>query len=151
LVKRARAHGKKYREKLDPTPTPPYVELVGVETIVLIEIRDDVIWAKHLKGDPTLYKQIVELKDDEIIKLKVDGVVGAWAKMKTGSDGRPTLGIKPVGAMASVWARLQKRRGDKVRIEWPEDDDPFLRLADTTFEEWYSAEDEEAFGELQPL
>ena len=53
--------------------------------------------------------------------------------------------------MASVWARLQKRRGDKVRIEWPEDDDPFLRLADTTFEEWYSAEDEEAFGELQPL
>ena len=72
--------------------------------------------------------------------------------MKTGADGRPTLGIKPVGAMASVWARLQKRRGEKVRINSPEDeDDPFLRIADATFEEWYSAEDEEAFGELRPI
>ena len=119
---------------------------------MLIEIRDDVIWAKHLKDSPSLYQRIIELNDGEIIKLKVDGIVGAWAKMKTGADGRATLGIKPVGAMARVWARLQKRRGEKVPLDWPEEeDDPFLRLADATFDEWYSAEDEEAFGELRPL
>lgn len=119
---------------------------------MLIEIRDDVIWAKHLKGNPSLYRQIVDLKEDEVIRLKVDGIIGTWVKMKTGRDGRPTLGIKPVGAMAGVWARLQKRRGEKITVDWPEDeDDPFLRLADATFEEWYSAEDEEAFGELRPL
>ncbi len=119
---------------------------------MLIEVRDDVIWAKHLKDDPSLYGQVIALKDDEIIRLKVDGIVGNWAKMRTGGDGRPTLGIKPIGAMARVWARLQKRRGEKITLGRPEDeDDPLLRLADATFEEWYSAEDEEAFGELRPL
>jgi hypothetical protein len=61
-------------------------------------------------------------------------------------------GLKPVGAMAAVWKRLQARRGQKVSITWPGDeDDALLRLADMTFDEWYSAEDEEAFGELRPL
>ena len=119
---------------------------------MLIEIRDDVIWAKHLKRDPSLYDEIIALEDNEIIRLKVDGIVGTWARMRRGTDGRPTHGIKPVGAMASVWARLKKRRGEKVRVERPgEEPDPLLRLADQTFEEWYSAEDEEAYGELRPL
>jgi hypothetical protein len=119
---------------------------------MFIEIRDDVIWAKHLKGNPALYRRIAEMKDDQVIKLQVDGIVGDWARMKTGADGRPTLGIKPVGAMAAVWARLQDRRGEKVTIDEPyREDDPLLRLADMTFEEWYTAEDEEAFGELRPL
>jgi hypothetical protein len=99
-----------------------------------------------------LYGQVVQLKEDEIITLKVDGIVGKWARMRTGSDGRPTMGIKPLGAMAAVWARLQKRRGDKIEVGLPEKgDDPLMRLADLTFEEWYSAEDEEAYGELRPL
>jgi hypothetical protein len=119
---------------------------------MLIEIRDDVIWAKHLKRDATLYDRVASLKDDEIITLEVEGTIGKWARMRTGSDGRPTMGIKPIGAMATVWARLQKRRGEKVRIGLPnKDDDALMRLADATFEEWYSAEDEEAYGELRPL
>ena len=69
-----------------------------------------------------------------------------------GADGRPVAGIKPVGKMADVWKRWQARRGEKVPVELPEGDaDPFLKLADLTFEEWYSAEDEEAYGELRPL
>ncbi len=119
---------------------------------MLIEIRDNVIWAKHLKRDPSLHDEIVALGENEILRLRVDGIVGTWAKMRSGSDGRPTLGIRPVGAMASVWARLQKRRGEKVRLERPSDaPDPLLELADRTFEEWYSAEDEEAYGELRPI
>jgi hypothetical protein len=123
-----------------------------MEAPVLIEIKDDVIWAKHLRASPTLYKAVLDLAEDEKIRLSVDGVIGNWAKMRTGSDGRPTQGIKPVGAMATVWKRLQARRGDKIVVRWPDDeDDAWLRLADATFEEWYSAEDEEAFGELQPI
>ncbi|EHK57462.1 hypothetical protein [Allomesorhizobium alhagi] len=119
---------------------------------MLIEIRDDVIWAKHLKASPALYNAVVNLPEEETINLAVDGIVGKWARMRTGADGRPTLGIKPVGAMATVWKRLQERRGEKVRVSWPDDEeDAWLRLADTTFEEWYSAEDEEAFGDLRPL
>jgi hypothetical protein len=119
---------------------------------MLVEIRDDVIWAKHLARDPILYKTIINLADGETIRLSVDGIVGKWAKMRTGSDGRPTPGIKPVGAMATVWKRLQARRGEKVRVTWPDAEEAaWLRLADLTFEEWYSAEDEEAFGDLQPL
>jgi hypothetical protein len=111
-----------------------------------------VIWAKHLKAEPALYKAVVELGPEETIRLSVNGIIGTWSRMKTGKDGRPTLGIKPIGAMATVWARLQQRRGEKVTITWPDnEDDPFLRLADETFEEWYTAEDEEAFGDLQPV
>lgn len=119
---------------------------------MLIEIRDDVIWAKHLKASPSLYETVVNLAPEETISLSVDGIVGTWAKMRTGADGRPTLGLKPVGAMATVWKRLQERRGDRIQINWPDEEtDPLLRLADMTFDEWYSAEDEEAFGELRPL
>jgi len=119
---------------------------------LLIEIKDNVIWAKHLKSSPALYKAVLGLAEDEKILLSVDGITGSWAKMRTGSDGRPTHGIKPIGAMATVWARLQARRGQKIMVRWPGDeDDALLRLADSTFEEWYSAEDEEAFGELQPV
>ena len=119
---------------------------------MLIEIRDGVIWAKHLKASPALYNEVVDLPDEETISLAIDGIVGKWARMRTGADGHPTLGIKPVGAMATVWKRLQERRGEKVRVSWPDDEeDAWLRLADATFEEWYSAEDEEAFGNLRPL
>lgn len=119
---------------------------------MLIEITDDVIWAKHLRCSPALYSAVTKLGDEETINLSVNGIVGKWAKMRTGSDGRPTFGIKPVGAMATVWKRLQEKRGEKVRVTWPDDEEAaWWRLADLTFEEWYSAEDEEAFGDLQPL
>ena len=119
---------------------------------MLIEIRDNVIWARHLERDPSLHDEIVALGENETVRLRVDGIVGTWAKMRSGADGRPTLGIRPVGAMASVWARLQKRRGEKVLLERPSDTPgPLLERADRTFEEWYSAEDEEAYGELRPI
>lgn len=119
---------------------------------MLMEIRDDVIWAKHLKASPELYDAVVNLEENEIIRLSVDGIIGRWARMRTGKDGRPTLGLKPVGAMAQVWKRMQERRGEKVPLDWPEGPpDPWLQMADASFVEWRSAEDEEAYGELRPL
>ncbi|MBX3579608.1 MAG: hypothetical protein KF723_20575 [Rhizobiaceae bacterium] len=120
--------------------------------MVMMEIRDNVIWAKHVKADARLYETVMKLPEFETIKLSVDGIKGEWEKMKLGSDGRPVAGIKPIGSMADVWKRWQVRRGEKVAVELPgTDPDPFLKLADRTFEEWYSAEDEEAYGELRPL
>ncbi|MEQ1932136.1 MAG: hypothetical protein ABL957_16610, partial [Parvularculaceae bacterium] len=76
----------------------------------------------------------------------------SWARMRPGRDGRPTMGLKPIGAMAEVWARYQLRRGELVSLEWPDaEDDPLLRMADETFDEWRSAEDEAAYGDLRPL
>ncbi len=119
---------------------------------MLMEIRDNVIWAKHLQTDTRLQAAVLRLKEDQKIKLSVDGIVGDWVKMRTGKDGRPVQGIKPSGAMIAVWDRLQKRRGERVRVDWPDSQpDPILQLADVSFQEWYSAEDEEAFGELRPL
>lgn len=120
--------------------------------MVMMEIRDNAIWAKHLREDNRLYEAIANLAESQTLRLSVDSVEGDWEKMKTGVDGRPTPGIKPVGKMAIVWKRWQARRGERVPVELPRDEgDPFLRIADMTFDEWYTADDEEAFGELRPL
>lgn len=117
-----------------------------------IEIRDDVIWFKQLRSEPALYNRLSALRDDEQIVLKVDNIEGRWARMRTGRDGRPTHGIKPVGAMATVWTRLQARRGELVRLEMPDlVPDSYLASLDETLNEWLSAEDEEAFGDLRSL
>lgn len=119
---------------------------------MFVEIRDDVLWLKQLKDAPDLFEAASRLPAGEVLTLRVDGIVGKWARMRQGRDGRPTKGLKPIGAMAEVWARLQRRRGELVTLEWPgAEDDPLLRLADETFDEWRSAEDEAAYGELRPL
>ena len=46
--------------------------------------------------------------------LEVDGVRGTWRKMDDGADGRPTPGLRPVGAAQEVWRYLFKRRRGEV-------------------------------------
>lgn len=117
-----------------------------------MEVRDDVIWFKHLREHQAILAAVQGLAEGQAIMLKVDGVVGKWVRMRSGKDGRPTFGIKPEGAMAKTWAGMQKRRGQFVNIELDgRQADPFLVMADKTFVEWYSAEDEEAYRDLQPL
>ena len=53
---------------------------------MLMEIRDNVIWAKHLQTDTRLQTAVLRLKDDQKIKLSVDGILAigsrcVWAKM----------------------------------------------------------------------
>lgn len=119
---------------------------------MFIKIRDDVLWLKQLKEVPDLFEAASQLAAGDELTLRVDGIVGRWARMRPGRDGRPTMGLKPIGAMAEVWARLQRKRGELVSLDWPDaEDDPLLRLADETFDEWRSAEDEAAYGDLRPL
>ena|ERR1700761_979814 len=77
-------------------------------------VSDHVIWAKHIHDDPELVERVRSMWAGETIQLEVDGVRGTWRKMDDGSDGRPTPGIRPVGAAQEVWRYLYKRRRGEV-------------------------------------
>ena len=82
------------------------------------EIRDYVIWSKHLHGDLNLPARIEALDAGETIRLEIDGVRGDWRKMDDGKDGRPTPGIRPLGATQAFWRDLYKfRRGEVVSVK----------------------------------
>lgn len=81
------------------------------------EVRDYVIWSKHLHGDPALQTRIEALAPAEVLDLEVDGVRGSWRKMDQGRDGRPTPGIRPLGSAQDFWRDLYRsRRGDVVSV-----------------------------------
>ena len=85
-------------------------------------VSDFVIWAKHIHGDPALAARILALAPGETVRLRVDGVVGAWRRMDDGRDGRPTRGIRPLGESRKFWRQLYaERRGGVVEVELPED------------------------------
>lgn len=116
--------------------------------MAFMEIRDSAMWIKHL-GDAELGGQLSGLAAGSELELEVDGIIGRWQRMKDGSDGRPTLGLRPVGSMGQVWSRwYQSRRGEMVSVRLPMTADRWLQAAASTFHEWNSAEDEAAFGDL---
>ncbi|MEJ0067210.1 MAG: hypothetical protein WDM85_18860 [Caulobacteraceae bacterium] len=81
-------------------------------------VSDYVIWAKHIHDDPDLAQRVLAMWAGETILLEVDGVRGTWRKMDDGSDGRPTPGIRPVGAAQEVWRYLyRRRRGEVVTLK----------------------------------
>ena len=81
-------------------------------------VSDYVIWAKHIHDDPELVQCVLAMWAGETILLEVDGVRGTWRKMDDGSDGRPTPGIRPVGAAQEVWRYLyRRRRGEVVSLK----------------------------------
>ena len=113
-----------------------------------LQIRDDAIWARHIDGNSDLRKRILELGPEDTIELVVDGVVETWVKMKDGRDGRPTSGIRPVGAMRAVWKRMQARRDEVVPIREVKTADATLRALRPLLSEWDTPEDDEAFRDL---
>ena len=86
-------------------------------------VSDFVIWAKHLGGAPR--ERVLALRPGELLMLKVDGVPGSWRKMDDGRDGRPTLGVRPMGPAAKFWRKLyRERRGEIVDVEIAEASSP---------------------------
>jgi len=77
-------------------------------------VSDYVIWAKHIHDDVELQARIHDMWAGQTIQLEVDGVRGVWRKMDDGADGRPTPGIRPIGAAQEVWRYLFKRRRGAV-------------------------------------
>lgn len=113
-----------------------------------VEIRDDAMWTTQIQGGKSLKDRILSLAPGEVIELEIDGIIGAWERMRNGRDGRPTMGIKPIGPMKDVWKRLQLRRGEVVEIREVRTADAYLASLSNTLSEWNSAEDEEAFRDL---
>jgi hypothetical protein len=113
-----------------------------------VTIRDEVIWVKHLP-DKALGDQISTMKEGTTVELEIDGVRGTWERMRTGRDGRPTLGIKPVGAMRDVWKHWRQNRNHQtVSVKPVSSVDGYLSAMSSLFVEWNSAEDEVAFRDL---
>lgn len=83
----------------------------------LVEIRDYVLWAKHVHDGETVKRAITDLPAGTLLEMEVDGIRGWWKRMEDGTDGRPTPGIKPVGKAKEHWSELQERRGELVSIE----------------------------------
>lgn len=85
----------------------------------LIEVRDVVLWPQHIHGAPDLKKQLMDLKAEEIVRLRIDGKLTMWSRMKDGKDGRPTHGLKPCDqGTREFWDALYRgRRGELVDIK----------------------------------
>ena len=112
------------------------------------EITDFVVWFKNIHS-ADLLQQLEALKPDEQMTLRADTVVGSWARMKTGTDGRPTPGIKPVGPMKHLWSEwFRTRRGERILLQPVTPADEMLAATSALFSEWATPEDEEAFRDL---
>jgi hypothetical protein len=113
-----------------------------------LTIRDNAVWIKHIEADETTINLLSQWPAGSRIHMEVDGVKGEWEKMADGLDGRPTNGIKPVGAMRSHWQNMQDRRGEIVTFQILERKDTYLPAVQAMLTEWESAEDESAFRDL---
>jgi len=87
-------------------------------------VRDHVVWLKHIHDDAVLSRHLGALTAGAVVALKVDGVAGKWVKMDNGKDGRPTPGLRPLGAVKDYWnALFNEKRGELVTIELAGGDD----------------------------
>jgi len=83
----------------------------------MVEVRDDVIWIKHIHGTKKLKAILTSLEEGDVVRLKVDFFKGHWVKMQNNPNGRPTPGIRPIGNAKTRWKDLQAKHGDLVTIE----------------------------------
>ncbi|MBI4920346.1 MAG: hypothetical protein HY834_01230 [Devosia nanyangense] len=113
-----------------------------------VRISDNSIWLKHIEADAPLRDRLTSLKAGDVVELEVAGIVGRWERMRDGSDGRPTEGIKPVEGMKRVWTQLQSERGRVVDVRQVQSADSYLAALGATLSEWDSPEDEAAYRDL---
>ena len=58
----------------------------------VIEVRDFVVWARHIHGDPQLRDEILALEAGAMVNLKIAGEAGLWVKMEDGAQGAADAG-----------------------------------------------------------
>ena len=111
-------------------------------------ISDHAIWLKHIEADMAIIDRVSRLSQNAPITLQVDGRPVLFRKMRDGSDGRPTQGVRPDESFKDYWNELYKtRRGEKVEIclDDTPPTDPYLASISSLLSEWDSPEDHEAY------
>lgn len=74
-----------------------------------VEVRDRVIWTKHIHGDEALREKLSSLPAGSSVQLRVAGREGFWRKMKDNqTTGTPTPGLSPIGPARSLWSNLYR-------------------------------------------
>lgn len=112
-------------------------------------LRDEVLRARHIDGDPDLARAIRTLSPDQPIVLRIEGQPMRFRKVPDRATGQPTDAIGPDEADAAAWRELQTRRGATITVE-PEAPrtDPYLLSLSATLTEWNSPEDAAAYDGL---
>jgi hypothetical protein len=112
-------------------------------------LRDAVLWARHVEGDPELAQAIRGLPPDESLVLRIEGRPIRFRKMIDRATGASADGLEPDGADAAYWQALQSRRGAMVTVEAERPmPDPYLLTLGATLTEWNSPEDAAAYDGL---
>ncbi|MGL5362147.1 MAG: hypothetical protein ACRDBH_04660 [Bosea sp. (in: a-proteobacteria)] len=131
--------------------TPSYCGDTQERSMGRMEIRDHAVWMKHIEGDPAIVERLLQLPQNAPIALQVDGKPVLFRKMRDGSDGRPTQGIRPDESFKDYWNTLfQQRRGEIVQLTLNETPtaDPYLASISALLSDWDSPEDNEAYNDL---
>ena len=110
--------------------------------------NDDVIWLKHISADSDTVALLVQIPARTKLQLEIEGTRGEWERMADGRDGRPTLGLKPVGRTVSFWKAMRSRRGDHLEFRVVDPRDTYLADVQATLSEWDSEKEEKAFHDL---
>lgn len=86
----------------------------------VVEVRDYVLWPKHIHGNVDLRDELLALDAGAIVKLVVDDFEGTWVKMDDGKTGTPTPGLKALGNARLHWHGLfREQRGAVVEVRKP--------------------------------
>lgn len=105
-----------------------------------VEIRDRVLWIKHIHGARFLSDKLQKLPAGTSIRLRIGGQAGVWEKMKDKPDGKPTPGLKPVGPVSEYWQTLfRTRRGELIDIEMDSSASPMAQVSDADREAAWAA------------
>lgn len=110
--------------------------------------NDDAIWLKHVTADAKALALLHQVPAGTALKLEVEGFVGDWVRMADGKDGRPTMGLRPVGKTLVFWKSMKSRRGEYLEFKIIDPNDAYLLDIQKTLNEWESDEDEAAFNDL---
>jgi hypothetical protein len=110
--------------------------------------NDDAIWLKHVNADRNTVALLRQLRAGTKLKLEIEGVKGDWERMADGKDGRPTLGLKPVGKTVGFWKSMKTRRGEYFEFRIVDPRNSYLSAVQATLSERNSPEDERAFRDL---
>ena len=84
-----------------------------------IEVRDICLWPQHIQGKPELQRRLLELREDELIVLRLGRYSSTWKKMRQSANPTPTTGLRAACDATRDWWKTvyPSRKGEWLTIE----------------------------------